>query len=215
MNSISETIENKNLTETEFAYVLGVMRDGHITKNRLEFYSNDKTWLLNISSMLQKLYNKNPLLREIKRYGHVYWKMQIEDKHFVPKLRKISGFKSPQSEWATPSIIINSPKEIQDFYISGFFDAEGSVDGHLKNTWNIALYQCWNNDIECPPLADIKEILLKSGIRSNKITVKTKNRKTPLFCLRITDKKSVKLFCEMIHSYHPAKLDKINRILVS
>ena len=213
MNLISET--KNNIIGTEFAYVLGAMRDGHITKDRLEFYSNNKIWLLNISSMLQKLFNKTPLLREIKRGDHIYWKMQIEGKNFIPKLREISGFKSPQSEWATPSIILDSPKEIQDFYVSGFFDAEGGLDGHLKNTWNIALYQCWNNDRECPPLIDIKEILLKSGIRSNRIMVKTKNRKTPLFCLRITDRKSVKLFCEMVHSYHPAKLDKINRILVS
>ena len=217
MNSISiqKIKENENTIEIELAYLLGALRDGCITNGRLEFYSNNKKWLFEISNMLQKLASKEPILREITRNQKTYWRLQLANKNFIQKLQNVSKFKSPQNGWATPSIILESDKEIQSYYIIGFFDAEGNIDGHLKNAWNIALYQCWNIPDKCPPLVDIKPMLLNYEIRSNRITVRTKNRKTPIFCLRMTVKKSVKTFCNMIHSYHPVKLEKINRILTS
>ncbi len=150
--SIQNSIENKNINEAEIVYLLGALRDGCITNGRLEFYSNNKEWLCNISDMLQELSGKKPIFQKIDRNQKVYWRLQLGNKEFIQKLQQVSGFESPQSKWLTPAVIKISNKEMQAHYISGFFDAEGNIDGHLRNAWNIALYQCWNIPNECPPL---------------------------------------------------------------
>lgn len=202
-----------DLNDQNLAYLVGVLRDGNITKNRIEFYSKNEKWLIKISSILYKLSGKKPFFKKVMKKNKTYFLIRLENKEFMSKLKKISEFKAPQCFWKTPSFILKSKKEIQIAYISGFFDAESNLDKHVKrSSWNISLYQAWNNVFECPPLEDIKKILLNEEINCNRITLKTKGRKNPLYCLRITSKISILKFSKLIFSYHPERLNKLNQI---
>jgi DNA-binding transcriptional regulator WhiA len=164
----------------------------------LEFMSKSKEWLEGIAKFLEALSGKLPKIKKVKK-NKTYWRLRLRDKKFVSNLLRISKFKSPQSKWNfTPTL--NKDGEI--LYLSGFFDAEGYVSkSETTNAWNIGIEHTGNKS--CPPLSFLKSILNKFGISSNAITKKTKNRKTPLFRLRITDKKSIIKFCKIIKSQHP------------
>jgi intein/homing endonuclease len=172
----------------------------------MEFQSKSKEWLENLRKMVKKYSASKSSIKEIPLSKGKYWKLALNDKNFVRFLFDISDFQTPQSTWKTPKIILSSSWRIKKAYISGFFDAEGCVTKlTFREIWNIGFYHTWQNENECPPLEDIKSMLAGIDIRTNRITVKTKNRKTPLFTFRITDKKSVHKFCNQFQAFNPDK----------
>ena len=207
----------------ELAYLLGVLRDGtiQIGKNKygtfyyLEFMSKSKEWLENLANLLQKLCQKRPTVRSITKNGKHYWRLRLRNKKFILKLTKFANFTAPQWKWnLSPNLI--SKNKIS--YVAGFFDAEGYISkSSTTNAWNIGIEHTWKNNKSCPPLQTLKEILATYQIKSNRITVKEKWRKRPLFCLRISEKTSIIRFCELIRrkSLHPEKIKKIELILHS
>ncbi len=216
-------MERKGITPG-LAYILGALRDGTInikrTKEyshyRLDFHSKSKDWLINISRILEKHASNKPQISGITRKYGLYWKLVLNDKKFINDLVNISGFHTMQSTWNTPKVILESSAEVKSAYISGFFDAEGCVTKLTsRELWNIGFYHTWENSAECPPLEDIKNMLSDMDIRSNRITVKTLDNRLPLFCLRITDKKSVMRFCNEIFSINPDKKKRMKIINLS
>lgn len=199
------------------AYLLGVLRDGHIRidKNKryvhytMEFCSYDREWLTNIANIIEILANKRPSIRPFKTK---YWRLRIRDKKFILELKKISQFKIPQSTWSTPSFIIGSDKETKRWYISGFFDAEGCIGkGNYKYN-NFDIYQSWFQDNNCPPLEDIKMMLLDFDIKASKVKLR-KNRNN-LFVLRITNKESIINFCNNFQLLNSKKNELIKKIVI-
>ena len=202
----------------ELAYLLGALRDGNIQigKNRkgsyyyLEFISKSKEWLENLEKILEKLCGRKTTIRPLKKGNKIYWRLRLRNKDFICWLKEFSQFKTPQSTWKLPKIDMN--KENKIYYLSGFFDAEGYVS-KSSNTgaWNIGIEHSWLGS-RCYPLLHLKQILLELGIKSNKIVMKKKGRKTPLFRLRITDKNSILKFCKIVKSFHPEKAKKLKII---
>ncbi|MBI2667642.1 LAGLIDADG family homing endonuclease [Candidatus Woesearchaeota archaeon] len=199
------------------AYLLGVLRDGHIRidKNKkyvhytMEFCSNDKVWLDNIANIIEILANKRPSIRPFKK---IYWRLRLRDKNFILKLKELSQFKVPQSTWFTPPFIMKSDKETKKWYISGFFDAEGCIGKGNYKYYNFDIYQSWFHDNNCPPLDDIKEMLLDFNIKSSKIKLR-KNRNN-LFVLRITNKESIINFCNNFQLLNSKKSELIKKIVI-
>ena len=205
-----------------FAYILGALRDGSIcidkmpgkyTNYQLGFQSVSKGWIQEIAKIIEYLYGVKPQFGKVAKSRPIYWRCRVSNKKIVTELLVDSGFVAPQREWVTPKQIMTAKTDVKRAYISGFFDAEGGFSRSSTNkAWNAGIWQAWNNNKRCPPLDDIESILESEGIETNRITVK-EGRISPLFCLRITKKESLRKFCNFVSLLHPKKYGLQQRII--
>lgn len=152
-----------------FAYFLGFLRDGTVTKHKeaiydVAIYQKDKEFLEKfIVPLGEFLFGKKLKIRpsgadfEWRLHSKSVFKL-ITSKFDYPKsLRQI--------EWPVPKLILDAPLEIQKWYIAGFVDAEGSVCmEHGKPV--IYVYQSWIGE-GTHPLESIKQMLRKFTIYSH------------------------------------------------
>lgn len=188
--------------DENFAYLLGALRDGYLTRKCIEFLVKDENWAKELAKILELCAGKKARVSKVKQ---TYFRCRLRSVKFCQEFLKISEFRTPQSFWQTPKAIMDAPENLQRSYVSGFFDAEGSVSKVQKNYLNVDIYQAWNNETSCPPLEDIKNILNKNGIRTSRVYINKKpsiGRNYALFRLNISNKESVMKFSEWIHSLY-------------
>ncbi len=179
------------------AYLIGILRDGTMTKSlrshKVAIYQKNKEFLENVINPLSViLFNKSAkILPSAEDY---MWR--LDSKPLYTFISKIFDYpkEGRQIFWRVPEIIRNAPKEIQRFYIAGFVDAEGSINIE-RNKPVIYIYQSWNNNLQCPTLEDLKQMLKNFGIHVIGPDCYRKSKNA--FRLRLTDK-NVKLFFEQI-----------------
>lgn len=208
LTSIKQKNNNINM-DKNLAYLLGALRDGHLYNNRIEFFSKSKEWMTELADILKQCSNKEASISLVK---DIYWKCRLQNKKFYQELLKISEFKVPQSFWETPKAILNASKDLQRYYIGGFFDAEGCVSLVQKKYLNVEFYHSWNHEFSCPPLEDIKKILNKNNIKTSKVFIikrPTIGRNYPLFRLIISNKKGIENFSKWIYSFHINKRKRL------
>ncbi len=172
------------------AYILGAMRDGTVSRygkhSHISIYSKNINWLRTLKRRFKMVFHVEPKLYFPKKgtpYARVYSKELAET--FVKEF----GFKK---FWETPKIItLNMDKKsVLREYIAGFYDADGGYD-RVKEA--VKFYQSWN-DLNCPPLQDLKFFLKKLGFFSGKIG-RYKNRNWNYrFVLRLTKRSSKRFF---------------------
>lgn len=201
---------------TNLAYLIGSLRDGSVSRfvdklgkvhHSITFYSKSLGWLRIISQKFEPTFG---IKTKISFYNTKTLK--------VPYLRVYSKkiaeimlheFQHPlgrQIRWHTPIKIRHADKEIQRHFIAGFWDAEGGAE--LRNK-QISFYLSWDGD-ECPPLEDLKQMLLQLGIRSGRVCrYENENGVYPRFVLRVSKYDNQK-FVEEIPVQNPEKRNKLN-----
>lgn len=170
------------------AYFVGILRDGNLNKSfrshKVCVYQKNKKFLESVINPLSmKLFNKRA---KILSSGEDYmWR--LDSKPLYTFIVKVFDYpkEGRQIFWRVPEIIRNAPKEIQKFYIAGFIDAEGSLIMY-RNKPIIYVYQSWNNNLSCPTLEDVKQILKSFGIHAIGPHCYKKDKNA--FRLRIKDK---------------------------
>lgn len=185
----------------ELAYLLGALRDGSVlrytekngkTHYALSLYSKNTQWLKQLEKTFEVLFCKKPSFSEPKN-GTPY--LRIYSKEIVETFQR--EFQHPltsQITWKTPDKILGASNVKQKYYVAGFWDAEGGQD---KITKQIRFHLSWNGNT-CPPLNDLKQMLLKSNIETGKVGRYTnENGNFPRFVLRVLKKDNDKFFDEI------------------
>ena len=151
------------------AYFVGFLRDGTLDKDERTFgvkiYQKDKKFLENvINNMSETLFGKRAKI--VNSDADFAW--QLSSKPLSLFIRE--NFDYPenfrQTHWDVPKVILESPWEIQRWYIAGFCDAEASIvrERDRNNSLAVYIFQSWHNQNGCPPLQNIKRMMAAKGI---------------------------------------------------
>lgn len=150
------------------AYLVGLFRDGNLSRNygnfQVRLYNKSTVFLENVvSKIAEVVFGKAGSI--LDRGGTFVW--QLNSKSLYLLFVKLFGYPEGKTQkwWTTPNIILQSPPEIQRWYVAGFTDAEGSIVMEGSKLV-IYIYHSWYTSQQCPPLADIKAILSSNGIHS-------------------------------------------------
>lgn len=196
-------IPNK-LTEN-LAYLVGLLRDGTITKEKngeysCAFYSKNKKFLEKISPLIEKIFGINT---KISKFGDCYG-IRIRSKTLYLFFKTVFEFQSPQEKWNTPKIIENADTKNKRAYISGFFDAEGGVP-HLEHTKNPKRKNMYVKFVQKnkESLEFIKNHLDSMNIKTGSVYW-SENK----YNLKISIS-SIKSFLSYIKSLHPEKANRL------
>lgn len=183
----------------DLAYLVGALRDGCLatySKNINHFgvvYTQEShpEWLEVISQLFEKVFLIKPNLSK---------QLCIYNKPIFRFFERV--FEHPpgnQGNWKTPNIITKAPTKIKNYYIQGFFDAEGV---------------CSMSDFKLGFVQKNKESLefIKSELEKQKISCGSilKDRNSHRFW--ICERKSVLRFIEKIGTRHPDKELKFKKI---
>ncbi|MFA5382766.1 MAG: LAGLIDADG family homing endonuclease [Candidatus Micrarchaeia archaeon] len=118
----------------KLAYLVGALRDGNINscgKYELSYIQKNIKWLNFISELIVQVFNPSNKPKIIIRDKNTP-KVIISNKPICEFFKIV--FEVPigkKEEWSTPNIILKSSKEIQKYYIKGYFDADGICGKHL------------------------------------------------------------------------------------
>jgi len=202
------------------AYFAGVLRDGSIYFStskgrkypRVAIYSNNKDFLTEtIARILKEEFSAK---FNITSFRNRNFRIETSDKKVLDFVSRRLNFPENRNQlyWKTPHEITSSNKEIQKYYIKGFFDAEGTVIVSDK-VYNccIRIYQSWNRYYYCPPLEDIKNMLKSFDVESSLVYANIphgKKNKFPCYALILRRQNIIK-FYELINSFHPDKSRKL------
>lgn len=210
------------LLKTDFAYLLGSLRDGSLAKssNKTEITlasDFDYNWIKNV--IVPKAARTFGIDEEkIKVYE--VWTHKCQRPFFRAKVysvdiwRLLSGFyeSSNQKNWETPEAVKSSPPDIQKAYIQGFFDAEGgcrNVERYHKgetSSMNCEIsIRCKHSKSPNEPLLFIKNFLENLGLN-----VHMRKDETGIV---ITGKHNVLGFYRMIGPLHPRKASNMRDLL--
>ena len=189
-------------------YLLGAMRDATVDFRKGKNYEvkisqKTKQWLQLIQSIFNKEFGKEG---RITRHMKGYWILRINDKQLVTKIIEISGIKIPQENWGTPEDIRNcSDKETITSYIRGFFDAEGGLPRKIDiDSQKYIIFSQKNKE----SLEFIRKKLQEIKIEPTNLT-----RCGGVWEFRITKKKCIIEFIEVIGSFHQDKVEKFKILM--
>lgn len=113
--------------------------------------------------------------RELKVYrGKNSFECVITEKQFYKEFREVCEFPGNrhQQYWDVPQIIKHSPREIKKWFVTGFFDAEGTVypkKAEKTQKPKIVFYSSWYERDKCPPLEFIRNFLNEIGIKTGNV----------------------------------------------
>ncbi len=202
--------------EKELAYLLGAFRDGSIHSYKdgkdCEFIilQKEKWWLTDVvAPKLETLLNRKFSVSE-KMVGGVY-RIRFRSKQLFSLLVEKYNFPySGKQVFWNPAI---NNEYITD-YLRGFFDAEGGVFIKGKNI-RVDFYQSWHEENSCPPLEEIRRMLLSLGIKCGSVRKRKSNgmQNFPRYVLSISNKRSVIEFAKIVGSNHPRKREYFDRLL--
>jgi intein-encoded DNA endonuclease-like protein len=195
----------------ELAYLVGMLRDGTVVREKYDeylcaYYSKNKEF---IEILQKKAENIFGVKVRIERFTDV-WGIRIRALTLYLFFRLLFDVPEYQHKWKTPKIIEKADSEIQRWYISGFWDAEGGcphVDSNIKMTRShlyVSFYQKNKESLEF-----IKKILEKNNIETRKIYWNKR-----VWVLKIKSS-SIPRFAKYIQSQFPkkrARLEKISEI---
>lgn len=207
--------------DERLAYFLGALRDGSVShfisssgKHRYSVMvsAKHKSWLETEIKPVFENFNQKPQYTLFR--GDV-WGLRVESRIMATFLHVVCNHPfGKQTKWRTPSIVLKAPERLKKAYIKGFFDAEGgcgnladmSLKKAMKQNMAIRFYQSWDSRTACPPLQDMKKILLDLKIKSNlSVTMPDKGSTYPRWTLSIRNKDDIEKFCFLIGSAHPKK----------
>lgn len=185
---------NKNLS-----YILGVLAgDGYIDySNQRRAYhiglsATDKEF---VEKFRKSLFNffKIKSSNEFRKSRNKKWNAQyitrLCSKEACDFINSIGQFK--KENWKIPEIIKNSDTDIKTAFLRGFFDSEGEID---KKSWRVGV-----TSMNLEGLKQIGKLLESLGMRYTIIKSKDNRPNThQKYRLRIHDKKSIKLFNNLI-----------------
>jgi len=194
-HKIPESLDvNKDL-----AYILGVIAgDGYIdySDERKTYYIGlsavDKEFVDNFRNILFDFFKINPT-NEFRKSRNKNWKDQyltrLCSKEACDFIKSIGDFK--KDTWHVPDSIKNSNNEIKCAFIKGFFDSEGEIDKKIGRVGATSM--------NLSGLKEIGNLLFSLGIRYTIIKKKDIRPNTSQkYVLRIHDKKSIRLFYELV-----------------
>ncbi|MBI2667597.1 hypothetical protein HYX17_02390 [Candidatus Woesearchaeota archaeon] len=192
------------MVSNDLCYLFGALRDANLdirpNKNyEIKFGQKDERWLFCISDIIFKLYNK--------RFNPSNNMLRLCNKKIVNDLVKISGIKSPQSEWSTPLIVKDFTFENIQSYISGFFDAEGGLPINPETAKQKYISFDQKNKSS---LSFIRDKLIELDFIPTNLTY-TGN----VWQFRLTRKKDIIKFCDYIKSRHPSKSLRLRRLILA
>ncbi len=193
----------------ELAYFAGALRDGNLNLNIGRVFIVQKTskrWLKEvIKPLFKKLFGVEVKLSEDRL---ILYSFPVV--HFLNVV-----FQHPpgeQKKWETPKFIHKLSAKLKNFYIRGYFDAEGTS---YFDRLRISISQSWHNKKEkCKSLLDLKDFLEENKITSI-VSGPYYNNGTYSTVLDIFCKENPKngiLFFEKIGCSHPEKNISLEKI---
>lgn len=190
-------------------YLVGALRDGSVYKYNRNYYviwySSSKVYLQEV--ICEKLKKLGYSVCRPYQYKRNHYRVRISSKKLFTVI--VEEFEHPVATggkrvcWNTPRIVVDSDITLQNEYIKGFVDAEGSIIESTKGT-QIDISQKY---IE--PLKFISKTLSKQGIKTTGIY----KGKDSVWRLRIASYNSIQLFIKIIGFRHPHKKAKISHLL--
>ncbi|MBI5159241.1 hypothetical protein HY992_03920 [Candidatus Micrarchaeota archaeon] len=180
----------------KLAYFVGALRDGTISdsgsKYEVSFAQKDESWLNFLNGLTVELFK--PINKpKIVRHKNCSPRLFLSSKAIFMFLNEV--FEVPignKNSWNTPKLILNAPFEIQKYYVSGFFDA----DGVIRNDGRIGFCQANKR-----ALAEIKTIIEGRGIKCCGLTYQPRNG----VCYFNISKQDNEKFLQEIYSFNEAK----------
>ncbi len=189
------------------AYLVGALRDGTVAKEMgneytVSFYSIDRDYIEVIRDYVRKCFGIRP---RITRFGDCLG-VRIRSKPVYLFFRILFEVPPRQVYWDTPKLIKKSNDVAKSAYISGFFDAEGTVPrferlGIVKRKNLYARFVQKNKE----SLSFIKEELEMKGIKCGKVYWSDEK-----WNLKISSSKSLKLFSKFVNLRHPMKARRLS-----
>lgn len=157
--------------DSKLAYLVGVLRDGSVSKLEGDRYTIALTQsgngALQWIQLMRDIFNEIFLVEAKIDMDKNSYRLRVNSKPIVLFFENIFEMPMDQKYWKTPRIIKENPK-CWKYYLAGFFDAEGYVTS--KQTYKkirkikLAFYQ---SNLES--LQFIKKILKEVGIRTSHI----------------------------------------------
>lgn len=195
----------------DVAYVAGfVIGDGNLSKSYLVRAVEENALFINLfSEIFQRAFNERPKIYfdhfnnsfVAYLYSRPIWEFLVNELN-IP-----SGNKSRTVR--IPSKIISSEMKIKTAFLSGIFDAEGSIirtkDSHHPNGYTRIQFKVHNNELA----EDIYKLLLE-------LKFKPRIYKYPEFSMvNLHGTSQCQLFLEKIGFKHPIKSDKLRHFLLA
>lgn len=184
----------------KLAYLIGALRDGTLARNgkyEISYFQKDIRWLKTLKNLLKDVFKPSNEPRIVYR-KNTSPKLTISNRPIFEFFHRIIGVPiGKKVNWATPKIILKSPEKIQNYYIRGFYDADGLT------SYTIGFCQ-----VNYSAIKDIKKFLEKRGILCSKITRRIRGKKYDVHYLYIK-KKSFDKFMKIIGSSNPSKYEKL------
>ena len=196
------------------AYLLGVIcGDGHLAEpnhsyDKLTSYNselritdqNQETFVF-LTKLFKDLFGYIPnIYSEKSKVNKSFYRFVIRSKPLHRFLMIVCGIPAGDKRGKTkvPEIIKNAPLELQKWFISGFFDADGCI--LTKNRWPAVTITQYNSNI----LEEIKEISSELGIKwKGPYSYKYEYNNCTI---KIYRKEDVQKFLNTIPSLNPIKL---------
>ena len=154
----------------KLAYLLGyIIGDGHladpnVTYDRFTSYNSEiritdqnKETFIFLAGLFKDLFNYKPMIYcEMSKSNKPFYRFVIKSKPIHRFLMIVCGIPVGDKRGKTkiPKIIMNSELELQKWFISGFFDADGCIT-HIKSRWPVITITQYSQEI-------LKEILIIS-----------------------------------------------------
>ncbi len=184
----------------KLAYLVGALRDGHIYMNgkyELCYTQKNVLWLKLINSLILEVFFPSNNPRIIIRENNTP-KLTINNKPICEFLKIVFNIPiSDKSNWKTPELILNSPKEIQKYYIRGYFDADGISGKHFGFC-----------QVNLQSLKDIRSMLNKFNIKCTNTISKRKLKSGKMFYSLYIQKKFWDDFFNKIGSSNNSKFTR-------
>lgn len=151
----------------ELAYLLGAMRDGSLIKSSgkhwVRLYDSAKSnWIEQVQRFFKEIFEVNMKIRYQRHIDEKY--LDISSK---PLCLMIENLVDGKLHKDVPSIIRNSPRQMQISYICGFFDAEGHVPSRNVKYKRFRITFTQKDD---KSLIYIKDFLKECGIKTSSIS---------------------------------------------
>jgi len=190
----------KKLTK-ELAYLVGVLRDGTVTQENYgkfaeyccAYYSKYKSFLEVLKRFIRNTFS---LTSKIEKFSDVYG-IRIRSLTLYLFFKYVFEAPQHQENWKTPTVIEHANKEIKWWYISGFFDAEGSCPRKVNRNKKLLYVKFVQKNEEA--LEFIKNFLEREGIECGKIYWNQRK-----WVMKISHK-SIGKFVVNIRSFHPKR----------
>ncbi len=199
------TIRIPNSLTKELAYLVGVLRDGTISKESnneycCSFYNKNIELLSKIKSFVEELFD---IKTEIRRFGDVHG-IRIRSLTLYLFFKLVFEAKEMQEKWDTPNLIKSSEEECKKWYVSGFFDAEGGIphiETNIRRNKKYLYVKFVQKNKES--LEFIKSFLESKGIKMRSIYLE-KNK----WVLKVSNS-SIPAFAKFIVTFHPEKSSRL------